>query len=149
MESMRPSYIDPKTLVRPTAPQQVPTLPLPQQQAQPAAYQQQNQAQLAAAIQQQQAAALQQQQYNAMMQQMAQMQRMGPQQMMPQMGYQQMMPVNYQMPAYLTAPEPLHEGGFWKMFATTVFRSMGKSVGHSVSFMFDSIPLSGTKPPGR
>ncbi len=106
---------------------------------------------------QQQAPLMQQQQaqYNAMMQQMAQMQRMGmpvQQQQMPQMmpmGYQQMMPVNYQMPAYLTAPEHLEPGGFWKAMARTVFRSVGKSVGHSVAHMFDSIPFSATRPPGK
>jgi len=161
MEQMRSSFIDPRTLIRPTVQQQVQQQPqVTQQQMPPAAaplanYQAQNQQQLAASIQQQQAAALQQQQYNAMMQQMAQMQRMNPQ-MMPQqmmmaqqpmqMGYQQMMPVNYNMPAYLTTPEPMHEGGFWKMFATTVFRSVGKSVGHSVSYMFDAVPLGSPKP---
>lgn len=139
MAQMRPALIDPKSLVKPQVSVQTP----------PAAYQPQNQNQLAAAIQQQQAAALQQQQHNALLQQMAQMQRMTPQvQGMMPMGFQQMMPVNYQMPSYLSTPEPVHKGGFWRMFMLTIFRSMGKSAGHSASYMFDSIPL-GVDPPGK
>jgi hypothetical protein len=89
----------------------------------------------------------QQQQQAAMMAQMQQMQRMMPQQPVMPMGYQQMMPVNYQMPSYLSAPEPVQPGGFWKMFGATVFRSMGKSVGHSVSYMFDAVPFSAMRKP--
>jgi len=67
----------------------------------------------------------------------------------PMPGYQQMMPVNYHMPSYLSIQEPHQPGGFWKMFTRTVFRSMGKAVGHSIANMFDTIPLSTpTKPPG-
>jgi hypothetical protein len=68
-----------------------------------------------------------------------------PHAMTPQMvmmpAYQQMMPVNYAMPAYLSNPEPNNPDGFWKMLGVTVFRSMGKSVGHSVAHVFDSVPL--------
>lgn len=105
------------------------------------------------AQQQQQQLVQQQAQYQAMMQQqavqMAQLQKAGvtvPQMMMPT-GYQQMMPVNYQMPSYLTATETVEPGGFWKAMARTVFRSIGKSMGHSVAHMFDSIPFSAVRPP--
>ena len=102
------------------------------------------------ALQQQQLLQYQaQQQQQAAVLQMQQMQRMmTPQPQMMPMGYQQMMPVNYQMPSYLSAPEPVQPGGFWRMFGATVFRSMGKSVGHSVSYMFDAVPFSAVRKPG-
>lgn len=57
-------------------------------------------------------------------------------------GYQQMMPVNYQMPGYLTVPEmKAPEQSFWGFALRTVFRSMGKSAGHSIAHLFDTVPL--------
>jgi len=73
----------------------------------------------------------------------------GPQQMQP-WGVQQMMPVNYQMPQYLSAPEDMYEGrGFLEMLATTVFRSVMKSAGHSVAHVFDAVPLGRPRPAWR
>ena len=156
MEQMRTTLVDPKSLMRPTVQPQAqtvptPTVPAPQYPASVYQPQQPSQPKLAESLQQQQQALLLQQQQQAMMQhmqqQMAQMQRMAPQQqmqmmpIMPQMGYQQMMPVNYMMPSYLSNPEPVEPGGFWRMMGRTVFRSMGKSVGHSVAHIFDSIPF--------
>lgn len=158
MEAAR-KLIDPKSLVptpsfRPppaiTAQQQ--QQPVPQQPVQAQVVQQQPaqpsfiqrfSEQLAQQQQQQQMqqlAAQQQQQQALWQQQQMRLQQNQPQQMVPY-GYQQMMPVNYQMPSYLTVPEPMQPGGFWKMFGVTVFRSMGKSVGHSVAHMFDSVPF--------
>lgn len=148
-EAARP--IDPKTLIRTTTPSFTPSM------QQPVAQPLTKFGDAFAKTEQQRALEQQMQQMQQLhAAQMEQMRRMMPQQMpqqmMPQMatqmGYQQMMPVNYQMPAYLTAPEPTAPGGFWKMFGRTVFRSMGKSVGHSVAYMFDSVPF-GTPPTGK
>lgn len=60
-----------------------------------------------------------------------------------------MMPVNYQMPGYLSVPEVRYEGeGFMKILWRTVLRAVGKSVGHSVSHLFDTTVL-GTPPVNR
>lgn len=65
----------------------------------------------------------------------------------PAYGYQQMMPVNYQMPGYLTVPEQRYEGqSFWSFLGRTVLRSLGKSMGHSIAHLFDTVPLA---PPPR
>lgn len=64
-------------------------------------------------------------------------------------GYQQMMPVNYQMPGYLSVPEVRQpEQSFWSFLSKTVLRSMGKSLGHSIAHLFDTVPLGPTYPPG-
>lgn len=144
-EAARP--IDPKTLVRSTPHSFVPSAQPPTLQPMAKFGETFGKTEQQRALEQQMQ---QMQQLHAA--QLEQMRRMMPQQMpqqmMPQMGYQQMMPVNYQMPAYLTAPEPTAPGGFWKMFGRTVFRSMGKSVGHSVAYMFDSVPF-GEPPTGK
>lgn len=50
-----------------------------------------------------------------------------------------MMPVNYMMPAYLTMPEPVHpDEGIGGPLVRTLFRSVGKSLGHSLAHFFDS-----------
>ena len=65
----------------------------------------------------------------------------------PVAGYQAMMPVNYQMPGYLSVPEQRYPTeSFWKFLGRTVLRSIGKSLGHSIAHLFDTIPL-GTQPP--
>lgn len=162
MEAAR-QFIDPKTLVKPqqaantspppvltpqpfkpavqaaqpqaTQPNQIPTFVQRFAEQQAAQQQQQMQAQMQAQMQQQMQAQLRAMQNQAVQPQMG----------MAPYGYQQMMPVNYQMPSYLSNPEP-NEGGFWKMFGLTVFRSMGKSMGHSVAYMFDSVPLGKRDP---
>lgn len=70
------------------------------------------------------------------------------QQVPQQYGYQQMMPVNYQMPAYLTTPEERAEGeSFWAVLGRVLLRSIGKSIGHSIANMFDTVPLGGRRSP--
>ncbi len=60
----------------------------------------------------------------------------------PPVGYQAMMPVNYQMPGYLTVPEVRHsDESFWQLLGRTILRSMGKSIGHSIAHLFDTVPL--------
>lgn len=64
-------------------------------------------------------------------------------------GYQAMMPVNYQMPGYLSVPEQRHPAeSFWTFLGRTIFRSMGKSLGHSIAHLFDTVPLGTPPPPG-
>lgn len=57
----------------------------------------------------------------------------------------QMMPVNYGMPSYLSALEPkrMKKGKKWQSLTCEVGRSIGKSVGHSIAFFFDSVPWTG------
>jgi len=57
----------------------------------------------------------------------------------------QMMPVNYGVPSYLSVLEPkrLKKGKKWKSLTCEVGRSIGKSVGHSIAFFFDSVPWTG------
>lgn len=64
------------------------------------------------------------------------------QQQAPVMMPAQMMPVNYGMPSYLSILEPkrLKKGKKWKSLSYEVGRSMGKSIGHSIAFFFDSVP---------
>jgi len=54
----------------------------------------------------------------------------------------QMMPVNYGMPSYLTVLEPkrMKKNKKWKSLSCEVGRSIGKSIGHSIAFFFDSVP---------
>lgn len=148
--AQQPTLINPNNLVRPTL--QQPQVPQVQN-----AYQQQTQVRMDPA---QQAAVLHQQQVNAVAAQLAQLQRAMPhpqmqmhvpmgQQPAMHMGYQPMMPVNYHMPSYLSAPEPAQPGSFWGAFFVTILRSMGKSAGHSIAFMFDSVPLTGVTPPAK
>lgn len=150
MEQSRQGLIDPRNLNRspPILPPASytaapPPLPPPPAVSTPSYMQRftENQQQLALQQEQQRKAVLQQQQY----QQWLAQQQMP--QGMPSMGYQQMMPVNYQMPAYLTAPEVPQPGGFWRMLGHTVVRSMGKSIGHSIAHLFDTVPFGGPKPP--
>lgn len=56
----------------------------------------------------------------------------------------QMMPVNYGMPSYLSVLEPkrMKKGKKWKSLTHEIGRSMGKSIGHSFAFFFDSVPWS-------
>ena len=54
-----------------------------------------------------------------------------------QVGLQQVVPVNYGMPQYLTAREPVHGGGLLKRLGLEVLRSLGKSAGHTVAHFFD------------
>jgi hypothetical protein len=53
-----------------------------------------------------------------------------------------MMPVNYGMPSYLTVLEPkrMKKNKKWKSLSCEVGRSIGKSIGHSIAFFFDSVP---------
>jgi hypothetical protein len=54
----------------------------------------------------------------------------------------QPMPVNYRMPGFLSAPEPVAPGGsIWGKLIREIFRSMGKAGGHSVAHFFDSTPI--------
>jgi hypothetical protein len=56
---------------------------------------------------------------------------------------QQMMPVNYQMPSYLSVPETIRPGeGMFAPLMRSLFRSAGKSVGHSLAHFFDWTPAS-------
>ena len=138
METAR-ALIDPKSLVKPIFPQPTPPAqPSPPMAGQPPSFMGQFGTAL---IRQQQAAAQQQAQAQ-------QMWAAPPQGAYPHMAYQQMMPVNHHMPSYLSTPELVEPGGFWRMMGMTVFRSMGKSVGHSVAHLFDTIPLGIPKPPG-
>jgi len=146
-------FVDPKTLVRPpqtVQPQFTSTQQPPTQQpnamqrfAQSMTVHQQNQMQPVPSPPV--VYAPQGQQMTPQMMQMMMMQQAAMQQQVPY-GYQQMMPVNYQMPAYLSTPEPQTDG-YWQMFGRTIFRSMGKSLGHSVAHLFDTIPFNLGKPP--
>lgn len=49
---------------------------------------------------------------------------------------------NYEMPGYLSVPEP-RDGGFWPTLGREVFRGMGKALGHSIASFFDHVPLRG------
>lgn len=56
----------------------------------------------------------------------------------------QPMPVNYQMPGYLTTPEPRYEGtSLIGMLFRTLFRSVMKAGGHSFSHFWDTYPMGG------
>lgn len=69
--------------------------------------------------------------------------QMGPAQI--PMQYQQ---PGAQMPAYLTMPEPIEPGdGAIKVLARTLFRSMLKAFGHSLSSFVDHTPMKPHKPP--
>lgn len=147
MESAR-ALIDPKSLVK-GPPTLTPSRPAQQQQGMVPAFVER----FAQSFMQQQA---QQPQMVMVPPQQMMKPAQHPQQMMmmpaPQMayGYQQMMPVNYQMPGYLTVPEHREPGGSFFGFAMrTIFRSMGKSVGHSVAHLFDSNPLGPYPPQGN
>lgn len=69
-----------------------------------------------------------------------------------QMGPMQI-PLQYQqpgaqMPAYLTMPEPILPGeGAIKVLARTLFRSMLKAFGHSLSSFVDHTPMQPHRPP--
>jgi len=53
--------------------------------------------------------------------------------------YQQMMPVNHYMPPYLSVPQPVVPGqSIGRRLAIEVTRSIGKSVGHTISSFFDN-----------
>lgn len=137
VESAR-ALIDPKSLVRPSAPLLGPARPPEQSFVES----------FARSLVQQQympPVAQQPQQYVPPAQQLQQRSiHLPPQavQAQPQQFYQQMMPVNYQMPAYLSVPEVREVGeSFWAVLARTVLRSIGKSLGHSVANMFDTVPL--------
>lgn len=57
-------------------------------------------------------------------------------------GYQQMMPVNYSVPAYLTVREEQMENeGVFSVLGRELFRSVGKSFGHTLAAFFDTTPL--------
>lgn len=146
--------IEPRTLLK----QPQPVLPQNQQFQQRPMFGQAMTPPVNPALQQMQHQLLQQQQQKLAEQQQAQWQQqlaqiqragIGQPQVGMNMGYQQMMPVNYQMPSYLSIAEPVEPGGFWGMFGRTIFRSMGKSIGHSVAHMFDTIPFTHRKPTGN
>lgn len=149
MEPAR-ALIDPKSLVRTNG---VPTLspvrPVQQQQQQPTQFVEKFLSSLA----QQQVAITP---YVPQMPQQVIPQKpihLPPQQVLQQyaqlpIGYQQMMPVNYQMPGYLTVPEIRQpDQSFWTFLTRTVLRAMGKSFGHSIAHLFDTVPLSPPPPP--
>jgi hypothetical protein len=135
METAR-AIIDPKSLVRPTYPQPAPAAPT--MAGQPPSFMNQFGSAL---VRQQQAEA--QQRAVAAQPQWAGQPVPGH---YPGAQYQQMMPVNHYMPSYLSTPEPVQPGGFWRMLGVTVFRSMGKSAGHSVAHLFDTVALLSPKP---
>lgn len=62
---------------------------------------------------------------------------------------QQMMPVNFSIPQYLSVREPVTSGGVMKRLSWEVFRSMGKSIGHTLSNFFDSEAFGFRPPPPR
>jgi hypothetical protein len=65
-------------------------------------------------------------------------------------GFQQMMPVNFHIPQYLTVREDRRPGeSIFQMLGREIFRSMGKSVGHTLGNFFDTTPLFGREPPER
>jgi len=58
------------------------------------------------------------------------------------LGYQQMMPVNYSVPSYLTVREERMENeSVFSMLGRELFRSVGKSFGHTLAAFFDTTPL--------
>lgn len=64
-----------------------------------------------------------------------------PPQQPPPVAYQQMMPVNYQMPSYLSVPEPRDEdSSIWSVLAKEIARSALKSTGHTIANFFDWTP---------
>lgn len=132
LEGQNQQLLAPHTLIRhQPQPTQAPTLSLPQH---PMTTQQMQQA----------IAAQAQAMYSQMTTHQQRLPTWQPQPnpMMP-MGYQQMMPVNYQMPAYLTVPEIVPQGGsVWSALGRSLFRSMGKSFGHTISHFFDATPFS-------
>jgi hypothetical protein len=82
-------------------------------------------------------------------QQLQQLQQGTPTQTGPMMGLQQMMPVNYSIPQYLTVREERRPGeGIFSMLGRELFRSVGKSLGHTLGNFFDTTPLFWKEPPG-
>jgi hypothetical protein len=68
--------------------------------------------------------------------------------MSPTMGLSQMMPVNYSIPQYLTVREDRKPGEtVFGMLGREIFRSVGKSIGHTLGNFFDSTPLYWRDPP--
>lgn len=60
------------------------------------------------------------------------------QQQQPYVGVQQMVPVNFGIPQYLTAREPVTSGNFSKRLGLELVRSVGKSLGHTLANFFDT-----------
>jgi len=57
-------------------------------------------------------------------------------------GYQQAMPVNFYIPQYLTVREHRRPGeGIFRMLGRELFRSVGKSMGHTLGNFFDTTPF--------
>jgi hypothetical protein len=53
-----------------------------------------------------------------------------------------------QMPHYLTVPEPINlNESSWRRLAREIFRSMGKSAGHTSAAFFDHNPINPHKGP--
>jgi hypothetical protein len=65
-------------------------------------------------------------------------------------GYQQMMPVNFSIPQYLTVREDRKPGeSIFGMLGRELFRSVGKSLGHTLGNFFDTTPLFWREPPEK
>lgn len=63
---------------------------------------------------------------------------------------QQMQPVNYFMPQYLTIRQPAVPGqSMGKRLLLESVRSIGKSLGHTISHFFDVEVFGGNRPPDR
>lgn len=61
-----------------------------------------------------------------------------------QMAPLQMMPAYYDMPAYLSAPEPvLKEESLLYPLGREILRGMGKALGHSIAHFFDHVAFGG------
>lgn len=144
MESAR-GLLDPKSLIKPSVPTLGPTRPSAPVQHQPTQTAQFVERFMTSVANQQVQPSVQ-----SYMNQPPRAIHLPPQaspQAVPVAGYQAMMPVNYQMPGYLSVPEVRHPAeSFWTFLGRTIFRAMGKSFGHSIAHLFDTVPL-GTPPP--
>lgn len=58
-----------------------------------------------------------------------------------QIPMQQALPVNYQMPGYLSHPEP-YRGSYLGMLGISILRAMLKAAGHTMANVFDAVPFS-------